>query len=134
MAGLCRLLALLVEQQVPLPEALRLAADVVRDPLVRRDVQRVSQRVAAGESMAAATRGTWLPPTFATLVAWEESPAVLRASLLAGSELFESQAGSELKVLRAVAPALAFIMVLLIVGFLVSSTMLPLIKIIETLT
>lgn len=134
MASLCRLLALLIEQQVPLPEALRLSADVVRDPLVRRDVHRVSQRVSAGQSMAEAAQGTWLPPTFAALAGWGESPPLLRESLVAAAELFESQAGSELKLLRAVAPALAFITVLLVVGFLISSTMMPLVKIIETLT
>ncbi len=72
MSNLSRLLALLVEQQVPLPEALRLSAEVASDPLVRRDVHRVSQRVAAGQSMPEAAQRTWLPPTFAALAGWGE--------------------------------------------------------------
>jgi type II secretory pathway component PulF len=134
MASLCRLLALLVQQQVPLPEALRLSADVVRDPLVRREVHRASRRVAEGQSMPQATHGTRLPATFVALPGWSESAPLLASSLVAAAELFESQADSELKLLRAVAPALAFLTVLLVVGFLISSTMSPLIKIIETLT
>ncbi len=134
MGRLCRLLALLVQQQIPLPEALRLAADAVGDPLLRRDVRRVSQRVEAGLGMADAARGTRLPATFAALAGCAESGPALASSLVAAAELFESQAENEVKLLRIVAPALAFIIVLLIVFFLVSSTMLPMVKIIETLT
>ena len=104
------------------------------EPLLRRDLRAVTQRVAAGQSMNEAAQGTWLPPTFAALPGWEDSSALAGESLVAAAELFESQAQAELKLLRAVAPAAAFITVLLIVGFLFSATMLPLVGIIETLT
>jgi type IV pilus assembly protein PilC len=134
MAGLSRLLALLIEQHVPLPDALQLAAGTLGDPPLRRDVHRLAHLISAGESMADAARFTRLPATFAALPGWQESPPLLAQSLRAAAELFDRQAEAELKLLRSVTPALAFIVVLLAVFFLVSSTMLPLVKIIETLT
>lgn len=135
LSELCRMLALLVEQRVPMPEALTLTAGALRDAHFADAVRWAAARTAEGEALSCALAE--LPPvpaTLAPLVAWGEATSTVGESLLSAAELFESQATAQVNLLRMLLPPLMFLLVVGAIGFLIVASFMPLIKMIETLT
>ena len=82
MAEFARLLRLLVEHGIPLPQSLRLAADGIDDSDVAAGCRRLAERIESGQSLSAALDG--LPqftPIERSLIAWGESHGSLAAPL-----------------------------------------------------
>lgn len=88
MAEFARLLRLLVDQGVPLPEALRLAADGINDGDTAAGARLLAERVESGQSLSAALDGL---PQFASLerplIAWGESHGAMAEGLDATVDL-----------------------------------------------
>jgi general secretion pathway protein F len=129
------MLAMLIERHVPAAEAIELSGAAVGPLWLRIGCRRVANRMREGESLSAAiSRAGLFPPTLLAVVSWGESLPALAESLNIAAELFHSRASRQLSLVQRVAPAFAFLIVIIAVGFLVSAVITPMVRIIETLT
>lgn len=137
LARFCRLLAMLVDADLPLPQAVELAGrgcqDATLDSASRRAVAGIQSGVALGDALV--TRRAF-PESLGPMLRWgEHGPApALADALRTASEMFEGRLEAQLGLLRAVVPPLSFAMVLWGALFLVSASLLPMISLIEKLT
>ena len=111
-AELSRVLAVLTEQDIPLPEALRLAADGVHDA----DMSELSRELAAGveqgSSLSELVAATFrLPPTLAPIIHWGEQAGELSEAFRRAGEMFEGRVQMRASLVRSVLPPLIFIAV-----------------------
>ncbi len=96
LAEFCRVLASLVEADVPLPEALPLAGRSTRDAVLARGCESAAADLSDGRSLgeALAARGI-LSRGFDRFLSWAEGYRSLPESLLLASEMFEARARSQ---------------------------------------
>jgi general secretion pathway protein F len=93
MATFAEILALLVQQQMPLPEALVLAADASGDRGLSRAARATSERLARGETRAAwEAAAAGLPPLLGWLIATGGRQAELSQTLRAMAETYRERA------------------------------------------
>lgn len=136
LAAFADLLAMLVEYQVPLPEALKLAGEASSDPIMAHQAQTIHDRVASGMPLPEALRGRGLLPEW---VAWMTGAGAERGGLSAMlrqiAELYRRQAESRAALFRTVFPSIVIILTagLLVAGFS-GAIMLPLVKLLEGLS
>lgn len=130
-----RLLALLVDQELPLPAALRSAADGVEDANVRQVSQMLADQISAGRSLSQAIEASErLPLLMVPLVSWGERSGSLPESLRTVADMYESRVRMRTGLVRTVAPPLLFLGV---IGSIVPMTLalfVPLISLIQSLS
>jgi len=136
MTAFTELLALLVEHEVPLLEAFRLAGQASSDPFMARKVERVHELLSRGVPLAEAFRGRGLVPEW---IAWMTGAGEQRGGLaealrhIAG--VYRRQVESRASLLRSILPP---IIVLATAGILIFvfavAMLLPLIKLLEGLS
>lgn len=136
MAAFADLLAVLVEFQLPLPEAFRLAGEASSDPLMAQEALSIEQHLSAGHPLGEVLRGRGLLPEW---VAWMaqagESRGALPATLQQIAALYRRQVEARAALLRTIFPAFIIIVTAgLLTGAFTMSVMLPLIKLIEGLS
>ena len=92
-AEFCHLLALLLESELPLPEALRLAGEGVQNSDLDRACQIMADEVEQGETLAKAmaTRPE-LPSGLARLLRWATKQNAIAEILHMAGEMFEARA------------------------------------------
>lgn len=134
LAQFSRLLALLLEGELPLPVALRLAGGAIRDPDLAERCQGLVHDAEAGRPLAedAALRG--LPASLSQAIAWGEHRDCLADALHAAAEQFESQARVHGTLVTAVLPPVLVVCCVVLVSFLVTGLFMPLIKLITELS
>ena len=133
-AAWTRLLATLLDQNLPLPQALELVGDGVRDPLSRQTVRWLARGTEQGHSLAELLApGLHLPASMVPFVRWGEATGQLPAALRNTSEMLLARLHSRAKVLYSVAPSLVFLLVGFAVGFTVIALFLPLVSLIQGL-
>lgn len=104
LAEYCHLLGLLIESGLPLPEALPLAAEGVRDADFDRAAQVMGRDVAGGRSLARAMLGARIfPPGLPRLVHWAEQHMSLPEVLHMAGSMFEARARAQAAVVAAIA-------------------------------
>ena len=134
-AAYSRLLATMLEYDIPLPDALLLARDGVRDPEIREVATSFATGVEQGrtlsELMAESHR---LPASITPFVRWGERSGKLPEALRAVTDMLLQRVRTRTLLLRSISPPVTFILVGLLVGFLVISLFLPLISLIQGLT
>lgn len=134
-AAFARLLGTMLEYGIPLPEALRLASDGVRDPDVREVAMLFADGVERGqmlsELMAESNR---LPASMTPFIRWGERTGKLPEALRAVTEMLLLRVQLRTLLLRSIAPPVAFIVVGLLVGFMVVSLFFPLVSLIQGLS
>lgn len=92
LASLCRVVGLLLELEIPVPEALRRTAEALREADLRKACRAVADRVERGEGLAdALARSRRFPPRMEPLVRWGERTSALPEALRAAAEMFEGQ-------------------------------------------
>lgn len=142
LARFSRLLALLVDMELPLPEALELAGLGCQDSTLRYASRKAAGNVQAGAALSEAL-AAWrqFPRSLAPMVRWGERatsrqgpPTGLADALRTAAEMFDGRLEAQLGLLRAVVPPLSFAAVIWGALFIVSATMLPMISLIEKLT
>ncbi|MCO6458101.1 MAG: type II secretion system F family protein [Pirellulaceae bacterium] len=129
-----RLLGLLVEQQIPLPDALRLAASGSFDA----NVAEVSRQLASGadqgrllsEMLASTYR---LPASLVPLVRWGEQSGDLAGALNGAADMFEGRLRLRSGLLRLVLPPMALLLIAAGVALLMAALFLPLIELIQVM-
>ena len=134
LAEFCHLTALLVEADIPLPEALNLAGGSVRDPALADTCRRIAASVADGESLTASLRGwTGLPASLGQLLAWGEDNQELAGALRFAGDMFETRAEAQATFASQVVGAGMLILILWWVGFAIAAIYLPITNTIQLL-
>jgi type II secretory pathway component PulF len=135
MAAFADLLAVLVEYELPLPEAFRLAGAASSDPLMAHQGNEIENRLAQGAALSVALRGRGLLPEW---VAWMagagEQRGALAPTLRQIATLYRRQVESRAALLRTVLPAFMIIATAGAMTALFAFTvMLPMVKLMEGL-
>ena len=109
-ANFCDLLAMLLDHQVPLPEASLLAAEAAGDGALRRVASRISDGVRAGHSLADCLAvGRELPPFVSWMLICGERQGTLIATLRQVSDVMRQRAASDSDWLRIMLPAVLIV-------------------------
>jgi type II secretory pathway component PulF len=135
LAGFAGLLAVLLEERVPLPKALKLTGQGLYDRDLADACQRMGGLTAAGHSLSDCFQGGGrLPVTLAPLVEWGTRHGTLPAVLRSAAEMFMARSEAQAQFVGAVLPPLMFLVILAGIGFLVIAMYLPLVTVIQMLT
>lgn len=131
---LARLLAVLIEQNVPLPEALRLAADGVHDTNVGEVSRAFADGVENGQPLAELLESTYrLPATLAPIVRWGERTGELAQAFRLASEMYEGRVRLRCELVKSIVPPLVFVFVATLTCVFLVGLYLPLINMIQGL-
>ncbi len=129
------LLSVLVRNQIPLPEALRLAGDGVSNDHVGGISRWLADGTEEGQTvwqMLSTTRRA--PASLIPLVRWGEEKGSLTDAFCTGREMFESRVRVRSLLLQAVLPPIMFIAIACCAVFVVSALFLPLTSMIQGLS
>lgn len=135
LAQFSRLMRLLVQLQVPLPEALRLTADALPGHGLRRACREVAAQIEAGVPLAEAL--AWspaFPARLRPLVEWGQRAPALDESFRAAAEMFDGETGVRRTLLDAIALPVIFVVIAGFVALVVIGLMIPLISLISRLS
>ncbi len=129
------LVGVLVRYQVTLPDALRLAADGVRNAYVGHLSLQLADGVSSGRTLSqsmTAQRG--MPRSIIPLIRWGEQTGTLADALSAGSDMFQNRVRRRSLLLQLTLPPALFIAIACSVLFIVTSLFLPLFSLIQALS
>jgi type II secretory pathway component PulF len=130
----CRILALLLQEEIPLPEALRLAATGLRDADLAAGCGRLARRADEGELLSAALMSVRpFPATLRPLVGWGEARSALPEALRTAGDMFERRVKLQRSLVETLVPPLAFLLVAGGVLFMVYAAYAPLYQILSAL-
>ena len=140
LARFCRLLALLIEAEAPLPLAIDFAGRGCQDASLEYGSRKVAASVRAGMALSDALMARrQFPNSMVPIVRWGESAAggastsALADAMRTAAEMFDGRLEAQLGLLRAVVPPLTFLLVVWGLAFLMSATLLPMISLINRL-
>jgi type II secretory pathway component PulF len=142
LARFSRLLALLIDAELPLPTALELAGSGCQDSTLDYASKKASARVGAGAALSdALMERRQFPRSLGPIVRWGEQSAGRQAptsalgdALRTAAEIFDGRLEAQLGLLRAVAAPLSFLFVVWGAIFIVAATMLPMFSLFRKLT
>ncbi len=131
----CHLLGLLLESDIPLGQAVRLSGDGVQDASLMVASRRVAQEVEVGETLSGAiARQSIFPAGLARLLAWSTGQPALAGTLHTAGDIYEARARAQASFASAVYGVVSVIAVLLGIGLVIGSIMIPLITLISKLS
>lgn len=131
----CSLLGLLVENRMPLPEALRLTATALRDPNLKEGTRVLADQVERGIApYDEVQRMPQFARSLAPLFRWTDRPDALAEGLRASAELYAMQARVQSGVMGAVIQPILLAMVILLAGGMFVSLFSPIIALLQSLT
>lgn len=131
----CQRLALLLENEVPLVEALRRTAAATPDADLRGALHTVALRCEGGQPLAAALCGLpQIPATMVPLVAWGESVNALPAALHTTAEAFAQRFQVRHDLLRGVLPPVMLVLLCAGCGLLLGTALAPLLEMLQLLS
>lgn len=135
LAAFTDLLAILVEQEMPLPEAFRLAGAASSDPIVADAAEEIYQELSAGQPLGKVLKGRGLVPEWVSwMVAHGEKSGTLGKNLRQIAEMYTKQATMRANLLRSVLPGFAIIFTgAVILALFVLGLILPLVTLMEGL-
>jgi type II secretory pathway component PulF len=136
LAAFADLLAVLVEYELPLPEAFRMAGEASSDPLMAGRAWLIHTRLNQGMALGAAVRGQGLLPEW---VAWMAGAGEMRGTLAGAlrqiAAVYRRQVEARSSLLRSVLPAFMIISTAAgLVGVFALAVMLPMIRLLEGLS
>ncbi len=134
-AEFCHLLALLLESQLTLPEALRLAGEGVQNTDLDRACLLMADEVEQGQTLAhAMSSRPELPLGLARLLRWATKQNAIAEILHMAGEMFEARAKSQALFAGTVMAVLSVVIVLWGVFSVVGGLMLPMVTLISKLS
>lgn len=134
-AAFSRLLATMLEYGIPLPDALLLTRDGVRDPEVREVAGLFARGVENGRSLSdLLVELNRLPTSITPFVRWGERTGKLPEALRAITDMLLLRVQMRTVLLRSIAPPVVFILVGIMVGFIIIALFMPLISLIQGLS
>ena len=129
-----RLLRLLLLQDVPLPEALRLTADGVSNANVAHISRILADMTEQGQTLSTSMQAiTQVPGQIIPLVRMGEQNGDLPAAMMVIHELLEGQIMLRSRLLRLILPPLVFLIVAVVACTLVISLLWPLMSLTTSL-
>lgn len=130
-----RVLALMLDQRLPLPDALRLTGQGISDAALAKHCEVLAQRFERGEDFERALqRAPELPPSTFPLLRTAQRFGALPAGLRAAAEMLESRLQSQASMLLYLAPTVIFLAVLGLALMMVVGFLIPLVSLIRNLT
>jgi type II secretory pathway component PulF len=136
LAAFAELLSVLVEYEMPLPEAFRMAGEASSDPIMAGRSWMIFTRLSQGMPLSHALRGLGLLPEW---VAWMAGAGQQRGSLAEAlkhiAAVYRRQVDARSALLRSILPAFMIVSTAgVLVGVFTMSVMLPMIKLLEGLS
>jgi len=121
-----RAIGLLVENRIPLPEALELAADGVSDAHIGQACRQLGKRVEEGQPLWEALLRTRLfPMAIIPVIRQGEQQGTLDDSLRTAAKMLEERVHNRSTLIIQVLPPLIFLLVAFMIGMLVTAIYLP---------
>jgi type II secretory pathway component PulF len=135
LASFTDLLAILVEHEVPLPEAFHLAGAASSDVLAASASREVEKELRDGRDLAAALKGrSEFPAAFSWMAGMGARRGSLATTLRSEADRYRRQAEARAALLRSVLPpAFIILIALIIVGVFGVAIFLPLLNLLESL-
>ncbi|QDU29854.1 Type II secretion system protein F [Anatilimnocola aggregata] len=132
---LLRALALLLDQQIPLPQALRLTGDGIRDAALARHAHTLAVRVEQGASLSQAMQALHeLPASIFPLVRNGERSGTLPDALRTAAEMLASRQQAQASMILQLAPTVVFLLIAGMVVMMVAGFLAPLVQLIRGLS
>ncbi len=129
------LLSVLIRRQVPLSEALQLAAAGVRDADLSRLSLQLAEAAGRGQPLSQLVAETRrMPASLVPLLRWGEQAGVLADALAAGRAMFESRVATRAWLLQSILPPLLCVAIGAAFMLLIMGLFLPLISMISALS
>jgi type II secretory pathway component PulF len=129
-----RALGLLVENQIPLAEALPLAGDGIADAHIGQACRQLGQRAAEGQPLwDALIRTRLLPLSIVPVIRQGEQQGTLDGSLRTAAQMLEDRVHSRSALLIQVLPPLIFLAVAFLIVMFFTAMYLPMISLIQGL-
>ena len=130
-----KLTALLLRQNMPLPEVFRLAAKGVSDPYLRRGCRKTAFEVENGRGLSDSMQSKrCFPPSLIPFIAWGEKSAALPEAFSSTHELYADRAESQTTSFMAIAVPFVFFSIILFAALAVIAIIMPLLSLITSLT
>jgi type IV pilus assembly protein PilC len=121
-----RAIGLLVENQIPLPEALELAGDGVSDAHIGNCCRLLGKRVEEGQALwDALLRTRFFPMAIIPVIRQGETQGALDESLRTAAKMLEDRVHNRSTLVIQILPPLIFVLVALMVGMLLTAIYLP---------
>jgi type II secretory pathway component PulF len=121
-----RAIGLLVENQIPLPEALALAGDGVSDAYIGQACRQLAKRAEEGQPLwEALLRTRLLPLSIVPVIRQGEQQGTLDSSLRTAARMLEERIQSRSALMVQVLPPLIFLMVAFMIAMFVAAIYLP---------
>jgi type II secretory pathway component PulF len=118
---LYRALAILLDNQIPLPEALRLTGDGISDAALAAHCRWLATRVEQGSELHRAMRASpELPASTFPLIRSGEQAGTLVASLRTAAEMLDSRLQAHASIIMQLMPTVVFLLVLCLVGMMLA--------------
>lgn len=142
-AEFCHLLALLLEAETPMPEAIRLAGKGVNNAVVERACEEMAREVERGASLSDALAGRApearavrrsMPVGLSSLLKWAEGHSTIAEILRMAGEMFQARSGAQATFAGTVLAVFTVIGGMIGVGAVVLALFLPLITLISKLS
>ena len=134
LALFCPVLAMMIESEIPLPEAIRLAGDSSPDAAMREAAHAMADDASRGRSLAEAARDRPpFPRGFDQFLAWAEPNRGLLDALRLSAETFEARARARAEFVARFCNVVTMTVVLWWVGLTVVALFLPLISLMNAL-
>jgi type II secretory pathway component PulF len=134
-AEFCHLLALLLETDLPLPEALRLTGEGVRNSDLDQACKLMASDVERGQTLAESMQlHSQLPAGLPRLLKWSADQGAVAEILHVAGEMFEARARGQASFAGTVMAVLAVVLVLWGIFTVVGGLMLPMITLISKLS
>jgi type II secretory pathway component PulF len=136
LAAFTDLLAILIDHELPLPEAFRLAGEASSDPIMAGAAEQVYQDLSQGMPLAETLRGRALVPAWVSWMAGlGERRGSLGNTLHQVAEMYRRQVDIRATLLRSVLPPFLIVCTAgLFVVFFIMVMMLPMIRLLEALS
>ncbi len=132
---LSRLLAVLLRRRLPLPEALRLAANGVHDANMRQISLQLAEGVQEGTALSQLMNSTYrLPASLVPLVRWGEQTGQLPEAFELAGKMYEGRARLRAELLAALLPPLVFVVVATAIPLFLIGLYAPVIAMIQGLS
>ena len=134
-ANWSRLLSLLLRQQIPLPEATKLAADGAYAPIMSVQGFRLTRMVESGRKLSDSLANIRsLPASLAPIVRWGEDHGALPEALETAADMFESRVQMRATLLQSILPPAVFVFIALGALGLANAIIMPMVGLMWNLT
>ncbi len=133
-AQFSHLMALLLEEEVPLPEALRLTSVALQGTMLARQCRTAAALVEDGAPLDQALMEARFPESLTAFVAWGQQKTGLVDAFRAAAEAFEARANSQGVLLNMVLLPLIYLVVVTFAAIAAIALFMPLIALISNLS